>query len=300
MEDKKKKNSGWTRKIIIGVLVVIIIISGAGMLKEYLDGKKAEDEYKKLASMVQTTEESTTAAEPETETEPETEETTAYESPIDFDALLKINPDTIGWINIPDTNIDYPIVWRNGDNDTYLSTDFEGNSSKAGAVYLDMDSTPDFTGHNNLLYGHNMKNGSMFKDVVKYKDKDYFKAHQYFQIYTPDRTIHLKAVSCYYDKAEPIVRKTRFKTRQSYNAFLKEMITPCEFAEMPDVDIDSLFVLVTCSYEVDDARTFVFAVEVDEDGNVIASEDPEAGFLDSPVEGATETATEAEKESAAK
>lgn len=282
MEGKKKRGRGWIHKVIIGVLVVIMIVSGVGMIKEYLDGKKTEDNYESLASMVQTTEPPTTEAptEPETETEPET---TAYVSPIDFEPLLKINPDTIGWIKVPDTNIDYPIVWREGDNDTYLHTDFEGNSSQAGAIYLDMDSAPDFTGRNNLLYGHHMKNGSMFKDVVKFKDQDYFKEHQYFEVYTPDRTIHLKAVSCYYDKAQPIVRKTRFKTRESYNAFIQEMLSPCSFAEMPEVDIDSLFVLVTCSYEVNDARTFLFAVEVDENGNIIESEDPQGGFLESPA-----------------
>lgn len=282
-ENKKKKSNRWIHRIIVGVLVIIMIVSCVGMLKEYLDGKKTEDNYESLASMVQTTEETTTVE----ETEPETEETTAYVSPIDFDALLEINPDTVGWIKIPDTNVDYPIVWREGDNDTYLHTDFEGNSSQAGAIYLDMDSTPDFSGRNNLLYGHHMKNGSMFKDVVKYKDKEFFDTHQYFEIYTPERTIHLKAVSSYYDKAQPIVRKTRFKTRESYNAFIQEMLSPCSYAQIPDVDIDSLFILVTCSYEVDDARTFLFAVEVDENGNVIESEDPQGGFLESPSESAS-------------
>lgn len=292
-EKKKKRGNSWTHRIIVGVLVIIIIISCVGMLKEYLDGKKTEDKYESLASMVQTTEETTTQAET-TETEPETEETTAYVSPIDFEALREINPDTVGWIKIPDTNVDYPIVWKEGDNDTYLHTDFEGNSSQAGAIYLDMDSTPDFSGRNNILYGHHMKNGTMFKDVVKYKDKEYFEAHPYFEIYTPERTIHLKAVSAYYDKAQPIVRKTRFKTRESYNAFVQEMLAPCSYAQIPDVDIDSLFILVTCSYEVDDARTFLFAVEVDEDGNVIASEDPQGGFLESPSTESTLAETAAE------
>lgn len=280
--NKKKRGNIWIHRIIVGVLVVIIIVSCAGMLKEYLDGKKTEDNYESLASLVQTTEAVTTPEETE-ETEPETEETTAYVSPIDFDALRAINPDTVGWIKIPDTNVDYPIVWKEGDNDTYLHTDFEGNSSQAGAIYLDMDSAPDFGGRNNIIYGHHMKNGSMFKDVVKYKDKEFFEAHQYFEIYTPERTIHLKAVSSYYDKAQPIVRKTRFKTRESYNAFIHEMLAPCSYAQIPEVDIDSLYILVTCSYEVDDARTFLFAVEVDEDGNVIESEDPQGGFLESPV-----------------
>ena len=59
-----------------------------------------------------------------------------------------------------------------------------------------------------------MKNGSMFKDINRYKDPEYFKEHQYFSIYTPEREIRLKAVSCYYGEAKPIVRMTGFKPRR--------------------------------------------------------------------------------------
>ena len=64
----------------------------------------------------------------------------------------------------------------------------------------------------------------MFKDIVRYKDPSYFKEHQYFSIYTPEREIRLKAVSCYYGEAKPIVRKTRFKSQEAFDEFVKEMI----------------------------------------------------------------------------
>lgn len=116
---------------------------------------------------------------------------------------MEENPDTIGWIKVPDTNIDYPIV-QGTDNDFYLNHDFYGKESVGGAIYLDFESQGDFVGRNNILYGHNMKNGSMFKDVIHYKDEEYFKEHQYFSIYTPDREIRLKAVACYYGEAQPL------------------------------------------------------------------------------------------------
>lgn len=255
-------------------LILMVIVSGIGVINRYLQDKRAEEEYRRLAELAkQTTEAATeplTEAPTELFTEPQVTEaeTEAYVSPIDFEALAEVNPDVVGWIRIPDTNVDYPIV-QTDNNDTYLHTSFEGEESVAGAVYLDFESDSDMMGFNNILYGHNMKNGSMFKDVVNYKDPSYFDEHKYFEIYTPERTIHLKAISCYYAKAEPIVRKTRFKTRESYEAFIKEMIKPCAWHEMPDFPIDSLYTLVTCSYEVNDARTILYAVEVDENGDIV-------------------------------
>ncbi len=267
MSDYKNRKK-LIHKFIFGILILMVAISAAGVVNRYLQDKRAEEEYRRLAELAKQTTEAATEAPAETvETQEETTEA-PYVSPIDFEALAEVNPDVIGWIRIPGTNVDYPIV-QTGDNDKYLHTSFEGEESVSGAVYLDFESDSDMMGFNNILYGHNMKNGSMFKDIVKYKEQSYFDAHKYFEIYTPERTIRLKAISCYYAKAEPIVRKTRFKTRESYEAFVKEMIKPCAWYEMPEFPIDSLYTLVTCSYEVNDARTILYAVEVDEDGNMV-------------------------------
>lgn len=273
MKEKKQNSKRKLHYLITALLFLFMVIGGAVAAHDYIDGKRAEEEYRRVAELAKQTTEAPTTRSPEAEieTEPEPETEAPYVSPIDFEELKKINPDTIGWIRIPDTNIDYPIV-QNDNNDTYLHTDFNGQESVFGAIYLDFESDSDLQGYNNVIYGHNMKNGSMFQDLVHYKDEQYFKDHRYFEIYTPERTIRLKAVSSYYDKAQPIVRKTKFKTPESYRAFVQEMLKPCTYAEIPEVPIDALYTLVTCSYEVDDARTFVFAVEVDEDGNVITAE----------------------------
>lgn len=273
MSDNKNRKNRIHRTILL-TLILMVIVSGIGVVNRYLQDKRAEEEYRRLAELAKETVEATTEATTEALTEaftepPETEpETETYLSPIDFEALSAVNPDVIGWIRIPGTNVDYPIVQAD-DNDKYLHTSFEGEESIAGTIYLDFESDSDMMGFNNVLYGHNMKNGSMFKDIVKYKEKSYFDEHQYFEIYTPERTIRLKAISCYYAKAEPIIRKTRFKTRESYEAFVKEMIKPCAWYETPEFPIDSLYTLVTCSYEVNDARTILYAVEVDENGDMV-------------------------------
>lgn len=266
MNGNKKAGLFTRRRVITGILLLIVIISGIGVVREQIESRRQREEQERLAELAsQPAEELVIETEAE-ETEP------PYVSPIDFEALRAENQDTVGWIKIPDTKIDYPIVYSE-DNEEYLHKDFYGNESVYGTIYLDADSEPDFSGRNNVLYGHHMKDGSMFKDVVKFKDQEFFKNHQFFEIYTPDRTIHLKAVSCYYSDASGIVRKTKFKSQEAFDEWVKDRLEPCKFAEMPEVPVDSMFVLVTCSYEMNNARTLLFAVEVDEDGNVIPAEE---------------------------
>ena len=277
MEDSKKSGRDTLWKILVCVALLVFLVSGGLTLRSYLADKRAQEEYERLASCIRNNEpgdDSLLQWEEETEkqeleTEPEKEE---YQSPYDFDTLKKENPDTIGWIHIPDTKISYPIV-QGTDNDFYLKHDFNGEASVAGSIYLDYESEGDFEGRNNILYGHNMKNGSMFKDIVRYKDPSYFKEHQYFSIYTPEREIRLKAVSCYYGEAKPIVRKTRFKSQEAFDEFVKEMIAPCSYAETVEYPVKALYTFVTCSYEINDARTFLFAVEADEQGNEITADE---------------------------
>ena len=265
-ENQKKKPNGLIRRIIIAVLLLIMIASAISLVKEWMDAAAQRRLEESLAEAARQTETETEPPETEEETEAETE--APYVSPIDFAPLLATNPDTIGWIRVPDTKIDYPIV-QSPDNQYYLHKDFEGKDSVYGTIYLDADSKPDFSGWNNPIYGHHMKDGSMFKDVVKFKDQDFFENHRYFEIYTPERTIHLKTLGCYYSDSNGIVRKTSFKSQASFDKWVSERLAPCSFAEVPEQPFESMFVLVTCSYEKNDARTLLFAAEVDEDGNFL-------------------------------
>ena len=267
MRDRADAKAG-VRRISFFLLLLLAVMAGvffAGMVfwqKKEMPGQTLEETSEIFTKEIVI------------ETDPPVEETKApYVSPIDFEALWETNPDTVGWIRIPDTVIDYPIVQRPKDNEFYLHTDFDGNASVHGAIYLDSDSEPDFSGWNHPIYGHHMKDGSMFKGITKFKDEDYFKSHQYFEIYTPKRTIHLKAVACYYSSADGIVRKTKFSSQQSFDEWMAERLAPCSFAEIPVPSVKSLFVLVTCSYETENARTLLFAAEVDEKGQFLSSDE---------------------------
>ena len=223
--------------------------------------KKEPDPYEKLAQEVQQTTTALTGTELEGNMEQETK--LQYTAPVDFEELAKINPDVIGWIRIPDTVVDYPIVWT-GDNETYLSRDFEGQPSRAGAIYLDFESEPDFSGRHNIIYGHHMRNGSMFAEIAKYKNEEYFQEHPNIYIYTPEREICLSVIASLYTDASGIRRKTKFENEESFQSYVDQMTKDCPFRQMPDEPVETLYSLVTCSYEFEDARTILYAYEAGE------------------------------------
>lgn len=181
---------------------------------------------------------------------------------IDFDALKKINPDVVSWITIPGTNIDYPLL-QGKDNNQYLHKDMEGRDSAAGAIFLDHGDKADLSSRHNIIYGHHMKNGTMFKDIVKYKDQQYFDEHQDIILYTPDREIHLKALAAVVANPDAIRRKIDFQSWEEFTSYIEEMTQDSSaFATVPKgTAIRRLYSFVTCSYEFQNARTILYAYE---------------------------------------
>ena len=112
---------------------------------------------------------------------------------VDFESLLELNGDVIGWIYVPDTKIDEPIL-KGENNDSYLKTDIYGNYSNAGTLFIDEINDENFTDQNTIIYGHNMKNGSRFHYVKYFLEKDFFEEHPYIYIYLPDGSIHVYQV----------------------------------------------------------------------------------------------------------
>lgn len=262
-EKRPKDRREFIRKILLVAALLLILASVAQLAYDYIDRRNAQREYERLAELAKQTTEPVTL-ETEAETETTEEETEApYVSPIDFEALKAINPDVVAWVEIPGTNVNYPVVWTTN-NETYLDTDFEGNKSASGTVFLDCDSQSDFFGRHNILYGHHMRDGSMFKDIVKFKEEDFFKEHREVYIYTPERTIQLKTIAALYGDDDGMKRRTQFETQESFDEYVDQMTEPCGFRENPGKGVKRLYSFVTCSYEFNNARTILYAVEVEE------------------------------------
>lgn len=194
------------------------------------------------------------------ETEELTNDSRNYHSPVPFERFWKVNPDIIGWISIDGTNINYPVVQAE-DNTKYLTASYDGTENPAGAVFLDYDCEHDFLGKHNIIYGHNMKDGSMFHDLVNFKKKSYYRNHQIITVYTPGKEIHLRPVAVVCTEADGIRRRTDFFNMTAFDEYVETMLEGGLYKEEQESDITRLWSFVTCSYEFDNARTILYARE---------------------------------------
>lgn len=167
--------------IVVSICLLGMILGGVGLWFGNLDYKRATEEYESLGKYVQLTVSDTSERSSTSEVNLET---TDQLFNIDWNALRKINPDIVGWIVIPDTAINYPIV-QTMDNSTYLHQSFEGNKNACGTIFMNTYNHADYTDWNTVIYGHNMKNGSMFATLNKYKDEDFYKEHDEVWVLTP-------------------------------------------------------------------------------------------------------------------
>lgn len=190
------------------------------------------------------------------------DESESAASNIDFDGLRAVNPEVVGWVDIPGTSISYPIA-QTSDNDKYLKVSFDGQSSSSGAIFADKDCQSDLMGSHTIIYGHHMRDGSMFAELVNFKDADFFDSHSEIILTTPERQMHLTVIAAYAVNADEPLRRFTFNADE-FQAFLSECVAKSELKrEGVDLSqVDRLYTFVTCSYEADDMRTVVHAVEL--------------------------------------
>lgn len=126
------------------------------------------------------------------------EETVKPDIPVDFEKLQKENPDIYAWITIPDTEIDYPVLQSESDDTYYLNHTVEKKKGLPGSIYSESQNRKDFSDPNTVLYGHNMKNGSMFGHLKKFaEDQNVYNKSKYFWILTPDKNYRYEIISAY-------------------------------------------------------------------------------------------------------
>lgn len=170
---------------------------------------------------------------------------------IDWKALKAKNPQIVAWILIPDTEISYPVVQGN-DNSFYLTHTFEKKENYAGAIFLDMNANKDFKDRNTLIYGHNVKHGTMFAELEKFKDEKFFKEHPYIYIFTEKQNYRCEVFSIYSTTDESKSYITQYANDDDYMKYIDMVQKKSDFKT--DVKIkpsDRIVSLSTCSYERD-------------------------------------------------
>lgn len=139
---------------------------------------------------------------------------------VDFEALKKINPDIVGWIRFENMDISYPIV-QGTDNDYYLTHSFEKEEIKCGSIFMEAENASDFSDDNTFIYGHNMKDKSMFAKLNQFKDEQIYKENPEFLIYTEDAIYRYSIFSCYVADISWDSFNYQFATEDAYGGWLQ-------------------------------------------------------------------------------
>ncbi|MEY8482556.1 class B sortase [Lachnospiraceae bacterium 48-21] len=165
---------------------------------------------------------------------------------IDFEGLKKINPDVVAWIQIPALDISYPMV-QGRDNYYYLHHLFDGLENKNGSIFVDYHNQPDFMDSNTIVYGHNMKNGSMFGTLECYQDKELYQKYPYFYIYVPGYVLEYQIISCYAGRNGSTGYTYSFPKPKDFRKFADTVLSYSAYDTGAVVtDTDKIVTLSTC------------------------------------------------------
>lgn len=164
-------------------------------------------------------------------------------------SLHEENPDVIGWIRFDNSEISYPLM-QGKDNDYYLKRNYQGEKNNAGSIFLEASNSPDLEDSHSIIYGHNMKDLSMFGSLKEYKYKDYYKDHPYFTIYTLDQ-VYRYQIFAYYDiSMYGDVYNNQFGPDDFFQSFIDTMVSRSYYdTGVRPQKTDKIITLSTCSTE---------------------------------------------------
>ncbi len=193
------------------------------------------------------------------------------EKEVDFEDLQEnVNRDIYAWIYIPDTKIDYPVLQHPVDNQYYLNYNLDDSYGYPGCIYTERYNRKDFSDPLTVLYGHNMKNGTMFAGLHNYEDSVYFQEHPYVYIYTPDRLYVYRIFISHEYGNEHLLYNRDYTAKEEMERFLGKIAEVrgmnCNRAEDAKVSSDShILVLSTCMADKPDRRYLVQGVLLNEE-----------------------------------
>ena len=257
--------------IVLSVVLVVVIVACGLWLGYYaVDSQHQKQTYETLAKdfLLEEPKSSLSLAE---EDSPEQSSTT-QESVVtlitapprhDLAALQAENPACVGWLTIPDTAVDYPVVWTPNNPEHYLRRDFYGNSASGGTPFLDGRNKPQAEGQNLIVYGHNMLDGSMFQPVLQYLTPNFRQTHQ-------DIYLELNGAQYHYQVLAALETNTRSPvyayTDLSDIAEMKNFraMLPEETGLNAIPQAEGYLTLSTCNNQGGNSRVLVIAALVEE------------------------------------
>lgn len=264
-------------KFIIVLLIVIIAISSIYLIKEVLEQNKESEIYNELQESIENTEKNNIDEEVANNLSENVEKSQNKKNneEIRLEDLYKKNNDLVGWIRIDGTNINYPVMQSNLENGNYyLHRNFYKQKSSIGIPLLASNCNVD-NSSNLIIYGHNIKSGLMFANLIKYKDYNFYKNHKYIKFYTlskdKSKTIEstyeiiffFKTIA-YSDDGFKYYNYTNFQNEKNYSDFVKK----CRNLQFYDTNVESNYkdkfiTLSTCEYSKKNGRMVVVAKKIE-------------------------------------
>lgn len=258
----------WEKWLGVGLFAVLMAIALFALWKilsiftEYKTGESTYEKFQEYVFLPEETEESLPASDPDTDSSEETEQVIYYGAAptVDFDGLQAVNSDVTAWIYAPDTNINYPVV-QGTDDEYYLTHMFNGTTNSCGSIFMEAENASDFSDRNTILYGHHMKNGTMFAALMNYSDQDYYDTHPVMYVVTADQIYVLRIFAAFVTPDTGDVWQLGFESGEMFGKWLNTMCSRSYFtADVVPTSADHVVTLSTCSYEYDEARFVVMGI----------------------------------------
>ena len=275
---KDRKKSEVIRYILMGICIVVFVVSLFSIARTLYGYKQAEDFYAEMYSGFDELDDvdlddSAVISELEsfgTINRPKGDDTEVYNQlfarmKARILSLREKNSDIYGWIIIPGTDtIDYPIL-QGLDNSYYLNHEYNGGYMTAGSIFADYRCDRDINGNYNfIVYGHNMQNGMMFSDLIKFLDEDFFNENRYVYVYTDKGIYTYEIFSVYKTDYKYKYIETGFPTGEDFVAWAEEMRANSKFQRDVQFNTNSrVITLSTCTNALWSDRYCVQAVMVD-------------------------------------
>jgi len=253
-----KKASGFgMRKLLQIIFGILILLSVWGMLSVLLEYRVASNEYRALQKVVKETPSEKSDLKEELPFRPN-------ESIVaEFQALKLQNPEMTAWIAFDTLDISYPVM-QGEDNTYYLTHTFSGKTNSSGSIFMEAGNSGDFTDCHTILYGHNMKNGSMFGLLKKYRDEEFYQGNEFFTVYLEDRYYRYQIFSVHNVAVTDQAYTIGFAPNQEFADFVGKLNRQAWYDTGIVAGVnDKVVTLSTCSAS-DEIRYVVHAIKVNE------------------------------------
>lgn len=256
------------RKIVCTILVLffgsVIAFSTYQIYKiihEYEEGQSAYEDLSEYVELPDEPADPVTSDIP-TVTQPESGEIEELISwpHVDFEALSQINSNIVGWIYLEGSEINYPIA-QSEDNSYYLKHLFDKSSNSSGCIFLDCRNSSNFTDQHSIIYGHHMKNGTMFSGLDAYKSQKYYDAHPQILLLTPEHNYVIEIFAGFVTSVQDDAWQVDFGSGANFEEWIRRSIDrSCFTSSITLVATDRIITLSTCSYEFNNARFVLLGV----------------------------------------